>query len=111
MKLHMVFDALTGEAKARGRSGRWYTREEIKQAYDPNDPQGVVFKADLDRTDWTDANAQQMLANEIHDCPQCRMARALGLQPSVATGYDLGAMAGKQHKPRARRWRQQKRRG
>lgn len=112
MKLHMVFDITTGQAKARGRSGRWYTQHEIDLANRRGDPEGEVFRADLDRTDMNDADMRQMLLDEMHDCPDCRAALARGETPTFATGAELMAMARKptQQKPKPLRWREQKRR-
>jgi hypothetical protein len=116
MKLHMVLDMVTGQSKARGRSGRWYTQDQINQAYDPADPEGVIFKADLDRSDLNDADLRQLMLDEMHDCPECRAARAAGEVPTFGTGDELLALAQlmarpkPKPKPKQRRWRQQRRR-
>src|SRR5688572_6063452 len=105
MKMHMVLDHLTGNAKARGKSGRWYSHQDIERAYaarkNPGaDPDGLAIAADLDRTDLTEAELQQAMLDEMHDCPDCRAERAAGIAPQLV----------RVKKPRKLRWREQKRR-
>ncbi len=118
MKAHIVIDQTTGQIKARGRSGRWYTQHEIDQAYDPADPQGAIYKEDIDRSDLTDSDMREALTAEMHDCPECRAALAAGIQPTFGTGEELMKLmklmdamelsAAPRKKP-SRRWRDQRR--
>jgi hypothetical protein len=113
MKMHIAIDIHTGRTTARGRSGRWYTQAEIDRAHAARkrphaDPEAVAFADDLDRTDMTDADMEQMLRDELHDCPECRAAMAAGEIPRFFSG-EPGVGIKKPKQRRTRRWREQRR--
>ena len=118
MKMHMTIEHTTGRTKARGKSGRWYDQREIDRAYaarrGADDPEGAAIADDIDRSDWSDADMVQALQDEMHDCPECKAARAMGEQPTFRRLADVVAMMGVRPKRKRertiRRWREQKRR-
>jgi hypothetical protein len=79
MRLHMVIDRRTGEARVQGRDGTTYTTDEVERA------RGRAI-SDRDAAAIVD-NVRVPEGANIHalldDCPECRAARARGEEPIV----------------------------
>lgn len=91
---HMRTDMQTGEMVFIGKSGREVAGRElavIDARAKAGDPEAQAVRRDLDfgiddhGQPLDPARAQALLAQQIHDCPECQAARARG-----EVGFTLG---------------------
>lgn len=82
MRFHLIFDRITGELNARGKSGRLYSDKEIALANK---------RGDNSVLDDLDMGESFSLADVMHDCPECRAAPAHGERPAVLSAEALEA--------------------
>ena len=75
MRLHLVFDRISGELKAQGKSGQLYSDKDIAVA---------EKRGDNSVLDDLDVGQSFNLADATHECPECRAAIAHGERPVLS---------------------------
>src|SRR5438046_2309329 len=83
------------EVQGIGKSGRLYNQAEMDRANaaGPDDPEALAWAEDMRAT--TASDAERVMQQAVHDCPDCRAARARGEQPIVTGGHPF-VMTGEQ---------------